>query len=67
MGTQLPTDLGGAETNGRHRIRTCDFYRVRMVRQAENHTPQALTNSIVCTDCTVFKGSVHFSEHFQLQ
>ena len=34
-----------------------------MVREAESHTPQALTFSIVCTDRTIFKGSVHDSEH----
>jgi hypothetical protein len=49
--------------NGRHWIRTSDFHRVRMVRQAENHTPQELTYSMIRTDSTFFKGSVQNSVH----
>jgi hypothetical protein len=40
-------------------IRTSDFHRVRMVREPENHTPQALTICTARAIFTVFKGSVH--------
>jgi hypothetical protein len=47
------------QSNGQHRIRTCEFHRVRMVREPENDTPQALTVSIIPTFRTEFKGCVH--------
>ena len=53
----------GLVSSGRYWIRTSDFHRVRVAEQPENHTPQALTVSIVCTDRMIFKGSVHFSVH----
>jgi hypothetical protein len=37
--------------------------RVRVVAKPENHTPQALTISMICTLSMIFKGSVHYSEH----
>jgi hypothetical protein len=51
------------KANGRHWIRTGDFHRVRMVREPENHTPQALIVSMVPMIRMDFKGSVHLSLH----